>query len=1577
MRKAILSLLLILATVAAQAQWSESLAAKEGLPGSKKTYLGKEYYHYLSPLMDPGTSTNKIRITVTDNYGHQQPNGNNYVMALSELKVLDKNGNYIGYTAKSNADHNSLSYSIDGDGLPALNDNQIETYFHTMWLTPAVSAPHYVELTLNTSVSEFKLEWNTRVGDPYTVPTAVNITLGTDYIPDTTGQEFELGNKVTSLTTLTQSNKMFVMCSNSQDMYTSNGITYYASGPIFMRSAEEGDITASINHLVQFIPAGNGKYILYWPVTGKFLQNSTSEYNGSNGWQYSTADFSEAALINFSKLSNNDFEFSYSGEYIDKESGNVKEITVYVSGEVRDGVDSKMKIFTLDKKQALENGDYTSGYSLPAAFNWTIYEANVSDETIKEYALSTSLIASNLLSDLIMTSSQYLSTYGDFDGNCTNGENNSLVNAISDAIQLLEYESPSINDIYATKEQLLQCETRYIGVKLNIYENEIKSLIANSKFSSAPNEVGTYPEESRTTLNKVLTSIDKAQATIDSYNTSSLFSFYEQIDKQIDNFKKSIITKTEEGGSGSGSSGNETVILPPSSDDEECIYVYLVNSGVDAFALSTLSGEYYDEDGSLYIPLASGDTISYSQNEYTRYTTEKPEFPTLTSFKFNNKYNHNLFVDVIADTIKPTMNIALNSIGKWLVPSFNLSDDRAVAFVDTTYVQSKDTRINFADDVKFVVTYPGYYKLTNVKIQDEIWSTPGGDTMEEIPLTADALYTNKPSKQTGEGLENLLDNMPSTIFHSTWGSDNNATLYINCYITIDLPTELEEVTLYYKCRPQSGYNPLELQISVSNDYASWTPVRTLTTKDGMPTGGMGAEYTSPVINFGGKYKYLKIEQTSGENAKNHFAISELHLYKIIPGDEEPVKIQDAVYATRRMPFGNNYNINPDWLTDKATSVPRIDIDLKSGSISQIHYNKEVYQDATFRITGYGVYDDFEAEVQIKGRGNSTWSYPKKPYRLKFSEKVKPFGLTKGKSWVLLANYQTGSLLANAIAMEVGHLAGAQYTNHIVPVELYINGQYLGNYMFSEKVGMANNSVDVDEETGYMLELDVNYDETYKFYSNSYNLPVNVKEPDLTEYMGNPSTRFGEIKADFNEFESVLKSGASIDDYVDMDALARFILVNQFVINQELGHPKSTFLWKEDLSSPSSKIVFGPLWDFDWGFGYETSKSYCTSNVNSSIFNSSMSTSSGYRFFQAITKNESFKRHYYSAWKKFVDSNRLQQLCDYIEEYYNFAKGSFENNYYEWGDGKGYDKDVERAKNWLKERQDYIMANIDKYSDIGYISNVLGDVNCNNEFTIEDLTILIDYLNGILSDEYSSIKADINESGIVSDVDATEMAMLLLVSPTPSPMYYFNTPMVDARIGAEDICVSIGDHVDVPITLTGNKAEEIVALQMDIYIPNNVSLLDATAGDILENHNFEYNQMDDNSYRVVVHSMKNDKFLSGNSLIDLSLSIDEALAADEKGISISNILVTSEREEMRLNEFSIRPEIATAVLSMEDVVADIRGGNCLSITLLDAKSIRIYSLDGRVVRELELEAGTTTVELPAGIYIVENSKVIIR
>ena len=205
-----------------------------------------------------------------------------------------------------------------------------------------------------------------------------------------------------------------------------------------------------------------------------------------------------------------------------------------------------------------------------------------------------------------------------------------------------------------------------------------------------------------------------------------------------------------------------------------------------------------------------------------------------------------------------------------------------------------------------------------------------------------------------------------------------------------------------------------------------------------------------------------------------------------PGDLILSKLENGKYGM--MPYGRTYSVNVDYSTYRSGSVPRIDINTVGGvNIT----SKDYYVDAEIIIDGAGAFPSMTDSVQIKGRGNDSWSSnpnSKNPYRLKFASKVKPFGLTKGKNWVLLANKRKGAMLSNAIGMKAASLIGTAAANHIIPVDLYINGTYKGSYNFTEKVGLAGNSIDLDDETkAALLELDLYYDEPVgqKFMSTPY------------------------------------------------------------------------------------------------------------------------------------------------------------------------------------------------------------------------------------------------------------------------------------------------------------------------------------------------------------------------------------------------------------------------------------------------------------------------------------------------------------
>ena len=1531
--------------------WSTTIGAKDGLPGESNSHYGEQYYSFSSKLFSPGGTLDIIRITVTETISNEMPNGNNATFALSGLTVYDGDGNTIPYTAFSNADHNSLSYLGDGDGLSALSDDDIKSYFHSMWSTPAVTEYHYIDLMLSRSVSSFRLEWTTRLGESKNAPTAVGITLGTQYTPEDNSTEMSLGDIVTSETELANVEQLFVLKGNAVKFFNSaSGTTYMGSGPVFMQCAENGDTEANSNHVMQLIPVEADKYLIYWPTAGKFLKDSSTDYNGLNGWQYSTYDINNAAHVEITSIANSYFEIHYESTY------NNQPITFYTGAEMREGVSSKTKIFTPEHKQYLESGDYTHGYSLPIAFNWSIYKAIIDKSKVSTMSMQT--VAELLLENIINKATGYL---GSYDNYCSNNEDIILENKLTETRALIMSSNITFSNINQKKEELSEALLNYIATKLGYYVEQVNAIYSEAQFSSFPNYIkDTYPESSRSMLESLYTTVGNAQGK--TYTISEYEALYSQIERDIELFENTKIT--------------ETTTTPEEEEtptEEDVICVYLSNGDVDIYETSSIDGEYYTEGNKLYIPLKSGDIMYYAKEEYDSCSSMKPDMPTMKSFKFNNKYNPNLYVDAVAENVTGNMTFNLNSIGKWLTASFTLSDDRAIAYVDTVPQISKKTRQSFKDAVTYNVTYPGYNILQSIKVQDEIWTEPViGTKVTEVALTADMLYTNKPSTQSNESLANLLDGSTSTIFHSTWGSANNATVNVNTYITIDLPEALNKIQIYYLCRPQKGYNPLVWDIYASNDGKDWTLVRTLDyTKDYMPTGGAGQEFTSSTIDLQGSYSKLKIEQTRGEYSKNHLALAELRIKKVTEETSgEPVKIQDAKYEIRRVPYGNKYKVKVNWLTDATNSVPRIDIDIDGGYFIT---SKDYYRKAKFRITGFGIYENFEDSVQIKGRGNSSWSQDKKPYRLKFAEKVKPFGLTKGKSWVLLANAQKGSLMANAISMKIGQMAGTEYVNHIVPVELYMNGQYMGSYMFTENIGLSNNSVDVDEDSGYLLELDEYYDEDYKFKTTYYSLPVNVKDPDLSEY---ETDRITKIKKQMNDFCAAVSKGEDITGMLDIDAFARFMLANDLSLNQEICHPKSTFLFKENENDENSKFKFGPIWDFDWGYGYESGNyRYCYSQAQTSILKT---TFAGYSFIRDLMWYTSFKKHYYKVWKEFIENNSMDELVDYIDSYYNFAQNSFSNNALVWGSSCDFtEEDKERHKSWIEERKDYIYENLQEYDITDLIYIIKGDVNCNNQLTIHDAALVTAHLNGNTHTSFSTIKADCDNNGTIDLDDARTIEALVKESDAPLATYWYSTPQAIGEFHADDMVLELGDVQAASLNLLAFDEEQYKALQFDITLPEGVELIDIIDRAI-SSHNFSYTAKENNVYRITAYSDDDESFSANDeAIIEMILTSTDIISEENCKIKISNAyIVDNDNNELRMGEYNIAFSQETGI---KDIEADmlIEGGKCISVTVLEPQEFAIYSVDGRKIRDINVKKGTTRIAMPAGIYIVNGEKVVVR
>jgi uncharacterized short protein YbdD (DUF466 family) len=341
-------------------------------------------------------------------------------------------------------------------------------------------------------------------------------------------------------------------------------------------------------------------------------------------------------------------------------------------------------------------------------------------------------------------------------------------------------------------------------------------------------------------------------------------------------------------------------------------------------------------------------------------------------------------------------------------------------------------------------------------------------------------------------------------------------------------------------------------------------------------------------------------------------------------------------------------------------------------------SKDVYQDASLIVEGN---IPFASKIKIRGRGNTTWGFPKKPFKIKLADKAGLLDGRPAKEWVLLANYLDPSLMQNAVAMEIGHLLKIPFTNTIKPIDLWLNNEYLGNYMLTEQVEAKENRVEVGDD-GVLLSLDtiIDPDDIY-FTSNTYKLPVIIKYPKATN-----DPRLQIIEQDFNELEKRVKStdfpNNNYLDLFDAEAMAKYLIVYTLTCNEEINHPKSTYIHQKN----GGKFTIGPIWDFDWAFSYEQRRIHYINPSRPLFWKES---AKGTVFFRRIANDPKIKTLMKTQWQDFRKSD-FNKLMVFVADYANLMEDSRKADFKKWQRGKeDFNTEREDLRNWLEMRAKYM------------------------------------------------------------------------------------------------------------------------------------------------------------------------------------------------------------------------------------------------------------------------------------------------
>lgn len=227
-----------------------------------------------------------------------------------------------------------------------------------------------------------------------------------------------------------------------------------------------------------------------------------------------------------------------------------------------------------------------------------------------------------------------------------------------------------------------------------------------------------------------------------------------------------------------------------------------------------------------------------------------------------------------------------------------------------------------------------------------------------------------------------------------------------------------------------------------------------------------------------------------------------------------------------------------------------------------------------------------ASMTIKGRGHSTWKMEKKPYKIKFDEKISLFGLTEAKEWVLLANHADKSLIRNKLAMDVGAvLDNVLFTPHAYNVDVFVNGEYMGVYTLLEQIEVEEGRVPGEKDstevnTDYLLEMGSEGEATSfgtnVFHSLLYTF-IEIKNPDSDVLSQEQHTYISNY---VTEADRAVKALDNYETYIDIPSLIDWFFLNELSYNIDGTFRRSDYLLKQK----DGKLYMATYWDYDYAFG---------------------------------------------------------------------------------------------------------------------------------------------------------------------------------------------------------------------------------------------------------------------------------------------------------------------------------------------------------------------------------------------------------
>ena len=353
--------------------------------------------------------------------------------------------------------------------------------------------------------------------------------------------------------------------------------------------------------------------------------------------------------------------------------------------------------------------------------------------------------------------------------------------------------------------------------------------------------------------------------------------------------------------------------------------------------------------------------------------------------------------------------------------------------------------------------------------------------------------------------------------------------------------------------------------------------------------------------------------------------------------------------------------------------------------------------------------NYNGDIEIKIRGNTSQYPPKKPYKIHTihanneNNNVSLLGLPPENDWILNNIPYEPSYIRDFISYGLSEKIG-NYAPRCRYCEVVIDGNYKGLYVFTEKLKADKSRIDIQNQKStdsqdygcaYIFKADREemswQDEAYH---NSPNYPIiyTIRQPDAehitqeqTDYIRNYYFNFTELAYTQNQAIDV-----GFPALIDIPSFIDFMIIGEFSSNVDI-YQLSTYFHKD----VQGKLRAGPVWDFNLTFGNDIQ----TNRSKYNVWQFSNYSNEGSKFWTDLFNNPTFRCYMSKRWHELTDDGQplnSESVFSYIDETVEPLADAITRDCTRWNKTDHHASNIDSIKQWITKRIEWMNTKLGSY-----------------------------------------------------------------------------------------------------------------------------------------------------------------------------------------------------------------------------------------------------------------------------------------